>query len=101
MLAIEIRINGQPKAICGTDDLQQLIADVRAIGQLGEGAVSDGDSSLFVDCYGLRKSFDSGKEIVTWLREPISENDEILFRFVRTSEADDPVEVTPTSSGPF
>ena len=89
MLALEIRINGKHKATCGTEDADFLAASIRSS---REGAEAPKDSNLIIECVGVRPVDADRREVLKWVAARIRLGDEVSFRFVEATHAQEPID---------
>ena len=92
MIAIEIRLNGKLKAVCGAEDLEQVVAVVRADGKLGENSSANEDPEYELECLGIHVNEKNTKEVLKWVGAKIRPSDEISFKFVETDSAHQPID---------
>ena len=89
MLALEIRINGELKATCGTENAEWLTATIfakRIVSMTPEG------SSLAIQCVGARTIDADTRELLKWLESKVRFGDEIAFRFVDATQVLEPID---------
>jgi hypothetical protein len=99
MFALEIRVNGELKATCGTDDIDFLGGVLRAK------RMDTASSTIFdlqVECMGVRPVDANTREVVKWVQERIQLGDEIAFRFVDVAHVNPPIDrqAIPASGSP-
>jgi len=83
VLAVEIRVNGELKAICGGADLRQLVARL---------AVHPRDNAFRVECLGVRSVDVDTDEVLKWVSARIQLGDDVSFRLVESDSARDPID---------
>jgi hypothetical protein len=88
MTVIEIRVNGQLIATCGTEDARGIAAMVSA----GKPRHGDAPFKYFVECHGVRPKNADSDEVLKWLKRSIALGDEVSFRIVNGTQADEPVD---------
>jgi hypothetical protein len=90
MIVIEVRLNGELKAICGTDDIRQLVGTVTAgRRQVPSEANSEG---YVVECMGVRPNDAETDEVLKWVSARIQLGDEVSFRIVEADKAHKPID---------
>lgn len=89
MLALEIRLNGELKATCGIEDADVLAASLH--GKRNE-ATEPKDFALYIECIGVRPFDADNREILKWIAARIRLGDEVAFRFVDVSHAQEPID---------
>ena len=96
MIAVEIKVNGEVAAICGTEDLQQLLGVVAARTK------DDEPFHYVVEVMGLRHSSDGHHMAAKWKSIRIELGDVVSFKFIEAAGAEGPVleyEVPPPPNG--
>lgn len=88
MIAIEIRVNGQLKATCGTEDMRAIVAVV------GASKPRHGDSpfTFSIECNGVRPKNATTDEVLKWLKTRIALGDDVSLKLVQANEVDEPVD---------
>ena len=89
MLALEIRVNGELKAVCGDDALDSLGVWLRA---LRKGATSAKDFDLEFSCQGHRNVDAENGEILKWVHARAKIGDAFTVRFVEVERAHEPID---------
>jgi hypothetical protein len=89
MLALEIRLNGELKATCGTEDVEFLGGALRA---KRSDASSPIGFDLQVECMGLRPVDADTREVLKWVAARIRLGDEVAFRFVDAAHVSEPID---------
>lgn len=95
MIAIEIRHNGELKAICGAEVFQQLTAMF---------FVTRTDTPVpecEVECMGLCPRDNETEEILRWVKKRVEVGDEVSFKVVQVESAQEPFDsqVIPKNGG--
>jgi hypothetical protein len=88
MLALQVRLNGELKATCGANDLEHLVAYIRAQAPSGQVLTTENVEHL-VQCFGFPAS---GNEVQKWVAAKLQVGDEINLKLVETSSADNPID---------
>ena len=88
MIAVEIRLNGELKATCGSEYVRQLVAIMSA----RESPGSPAGIQYTVECTGVQPKTQRTEEVLQWLNVTIALGDEVSFKFVLTSEAQAPID---------
>jgi hypothetical protein len=99
MIAIEIRVNGELKAVCGTEDLEQIMAVVRAEGKLGQNTPTNSAPEYKVECMGSHTKGENEKEVLKWVGANINSGDEITIKFIETNDAHQPIDRQVINNG--
>jgi hypothetical protein len=89
MIAIEIRVNGELKATCGTDDLRQLAAMLSAR-RSKVGSENAGEFSYHLECMGVRPKSAAAEDVLRWVNTQIGLGDEVTLKFVEAVHAQAP-----------
>jgi hypothetical protein len=89
MLALEVRLNGELKATCGTDDIETLVGWLRAS---RKGASTFQDFDFRIECNGFRPVDAATREVLKWVSARVQLGDEISLRFVEATSADVPID---------
>jgi hypothetical protein len=89
MLALEIRLNGELKATCGTDDIESLVGWLHAS---RKGAVAPRDFDFRFDCQGFRPIDTETREVLKWVSARVKLGDEISMRLVETQVSQEPID---------
>ena len=89
MLALEIRINGELKGTCGTEDVEWLAASLMA---KTKPATSPKDSVFQLQCVGARNIDADTREVLKWLETRVKFGDEVSFRFVDATQVLEPMD---------
>jgi hypothetical protein len=88
MLALEIRLNGDLKARCGAEGLDNIVAWMRATRRFGESDVYD----YRIECTGSRIVDPQTSEFMKWVSALIQLGDEVSLRFVEVPDANAPID---------
>ena len=88
MLALEIRLNGELKATCGAEGLDNIVAWIRAARKYGESDVYD----YRIECTGSRLIDPETSEFIKWVSALIQLGDEVTLKFVEVPDASMPIE---------
>ncbi len=96
MTVIEIRVNGQLIATCGTEDMRAVAAMVTA----GKPRHGDSPFNYVVECHGVRPKNANSDEVLKWLKRSIALGDEVSLRVVHATQADEPVDRQEISNKP-
>lgn len=90
MIVIEIRLNGELKATCGSDSVRQLAALVRVTNP----SVSDNTAAeeCVVECSGIRSHDADNDEVLKWVSARIRLGDEVSLRVVQSTKAHEPID---------
>ena len=83
MIAIEIRLNGELKAICGVDEFRQLTAMLFV-------TPTSTEPKCEVECMGLCSKDSDTDNVLRWVKKTISFGDEVTFKVVETDSAQEP-----------
>src|SRR5262245_49928253 len=89
MLAIEIRLNGELKATCGTEHVEWLAASLVAE---KIDATAPQDSVIRLQCIGARTIDADTREVLKWIEARVKFGDEIAFRFVEATQVMEPID---------
>jgi len=89
MLALEIRINGELKAICGDAALEHLMAWLSA---KRNGATSAQDFEFIFQCQGTVPVDAETNEGLKWVHARVKFGDEFSLRFVEVEHAHQPID---------
>jgi|SoiMethySBSTD1v2_1073268.scaffolds.fasta_scaffold3765797_2 hypothetical protein len=87
MLALEIRLNGELKATCGTGAIERLVGLLTA--RRGSATLPK-DFEFRVECQGRQPVSQDVNEAVKWVSTKVQLGDEVSFRFVDVASADEP-----------
>jgi len=80
MLSLEVRFNGELKATCRADGLDNVFAHVRAARKSKE----SGDYDIRIECSGSKAVDADTYEVIKWVSALIELGDEVSLRFVET-----------------
>jgi hypothetical protein len=89
MLALEIRLNGELKATCGTDDIEGLVGLLRAS---RKGASAPKDFDFRFECQGFRPIDAATREALKWVSARVQLGDEVSMRLVETQVSQEPID---------
>jgi len=89
MLALEIRLNGELKATCGSETAEWLAAGLTAR-RIEPGAARD--FAIGIECAGRQPVDADTYEVVKWLSTRIKIGDEVSLRFVEATTAQQPID---------
>ena len=89
MLALEVRLNGELKATCGSETAEWLAAGLTAR-RVEPGMPKD--FALGIECAGRLPVDADTFEVVKWVSARLKLGDEISFRFVEAASAQDPID---------
>jgi hypothetical protein len=88
MLALQVSLNGEIKAICGSSDCESLAAYVRAKAPSGQSLTPE-NAEYLVQCLGFPKS---GDEVLKWVAARLQAGDEITIKLIETDSASSPID---------
>jgi len=89
MLALEIRVNGELRAICGDAALDFLSVWIKAA---RNGASAAQDFDLTIQCQGHRKVDAELDEVLKWVHARVKLGDEFSIRFVDVDRTHQPID---------
>jgi hypothetical protein len=89
MLALEVRINGELKATCGTEDVEWLAVSLMAKRNV---ATAPKDAAFAIQCVGSRTIDSNTREVLKWLEARLKFGDEIALRFVEAIDVLEPMD---------
>jgi hypothetical protein len=89
MLALQIRLNGELKAICGTGDIEGLVGLLKAS---RKGATAPKDFDFRFECQGFRPIDATTREVLKWISAQVQLGDEISLRLVETDVSQEPID---------
>jgi hypothetical protein len=89
MLALEVRVNGELKAICGAGALEHLVAWFSA--ERG-GAVEPKDFEFILRCQGHLPISPDTNEVLKWVAARMKFGDEVSLRFVDAASVSRPID---------
>ena len=95
MLALEIRINGELKATCGAEALDQLVAWISAKRSNSSPAQ---DFTFRIECLGFQRVDPDTKEVLKWVAAQVQRDDEVSIRFVDATKVHQPIDRQKISS---
>lgn len=89
MFALEVRLNGELKATCGTEDIEFLGGALRTE-RTDTGSAKD--SRLLLECVGVRSVDANTREVLKWVAAQVRLGDEVSFRFVDAAQVNAPID---------
>ncbi len=89
MLVLEIRLNGEHKATCGTEAMERLTTLLTA---KRKGSGSPKDFELRIECLGREPIDEETYEVLKWVSARVQLGDEISFRFVEAASSQEPID---------
>ena len=87
MLVLQVRLDGELKASCGAEDLDNIVTWLRAAR-----AAASGKFEFMIECSGSRAIDATTSESIKWVSARVQLGDEITLKFVEATSAHAPID---------